>query len=76
MEKTIQILIVATAWLIMNSLLIWTPAWWLYNNVAAPVFGLPQLTFSQSVGMLILVWLAANGMAKISVEFGPKINTY
>ena len=76
MEKTIQILMVAAAWLILSSVLIWTPAWWLYNNVAAPIFDLPQLTFAQSVGMLILVWLVANGMAKISVKFGPKTTTY
>ena len=63
MEKTIQILMVAAAWLILSSVLIWTSAWWLYNNVAAPIFDLPQLTFAQSVGMLILVWLVANGMA-------------
>ena len=76
MEKTIQILIVAIAWLILSSVLIWTPAWWLWNNVAAPIFDLPQLTFAQSIGMLILVWLVTNGMAKISVELGPKNLTY
>ncbi len=76
MERTVQILMVAAAWLIMSSVLIWTPAWWLYNHVAAPIFDLPHLTFSQSVGMLILVWLVANGMAKISVKFGPKNQTF
>ena len=76
MEKTIQILLVAAAWLILSSVLIWTPAWWLWNNVAAPIFDLPPLTFAQSIGMLILVWLAANGMAKVSVKLGPKNQTY
>mgnify|MGYP006969503786 CR=1 FL=1 len=71
MEKTIQIALVAVTWLILSAALVWAPAWLLWNNVAAPVFGLPPLTYLQSVGVLILIWLAINGMAKVSVKIGP-----
>lgn len=70
METLIRFFFVVCAWLLLSAVLVWLPAWWLWQNIMVTVFGLAQLTFLQCVGLLILVWLAINGMAKISVEVG------
>jgi hypothetical protein len=70
METLIRTVFVAAAWFLLSLVLVWLPAWWLWNNVLVTTFGLPQLTFLQCVGLLAFVWLARNGMTKISVQVG------
>ncbi len=70
METLVRIILTVGAWLLLSAVLVWLPAWWLWQNVMVTAFGLAQLTFLQCVGLLVLVWLAINGMAKISVEVG------
>ena len=70
METLIRFFFIVGAWLLLSAVLVWLPAWWLWQNIMVAAFGLAQLTFLQCVGLLTLVWLAINGMAKISVEVG------
>ena len=39
---------------------VWWLFYWLWNTIAAGIFGAPELTFWQSVGLMALVWLLAN----------------
>ena len=60
--------LIAIAWLLISLVAIWLPAWWLWNHLISPVFGLPVLSIIESSGMLIYIWLAAKGAAKIKIE--------
>ena len=39
---------------------VWWLFYWLWNTIAAGIFGAPELTFWQSVGLMALVGLLAN----------------
>lgn len=65
-------MLVATSWLLISLFVIWLPAWWLWNHLISPAFGLPVLSLAQSSGMLIYIWLAAKGAAKFKIEFDTK----
>jgi hypothetical protein len=45
---------------------IWWLFYWLWNEIAAGVFGAPELTFWQSVGLLVLVGLFTNGLRAVT----------
>jgi Kef-type K+ transport system membrane component KefB len=40
---------------------VWWLFYWLWNTIAA-IFGAPELTFWQSVGLMVLVGLLTNGI--------------
>ena len=41
---------------------VWWLFYWLWNTIAAGIFGAPELTFWQSVGLMVLVGLLTNGI--------------
>lgn len=45
---------------------IWWLFYWLWNTIAADVFGAPELTFWQSAGLLVLVGLLTSGFRAVS----------
>ncbi len=44
---------------------IWWLFYFLWNTIAADIFGLPDLTFWQSVGLLILIGLVTSGFRSV-----------
>ncbi len=72
MENMIRLAIVALPWLLLSLLAVWIPSWWLWNNLVSPIFNLPALSFVESTGLLIYVWLASKGAAKLKIEFGEQ----
>jgi hypothetical protein len=45
---------------------VWWLFYWLWNSIAADIFGAPELTFWQSVGLLILVGLLTSGLRAVT----------
>lgn len=41
---------------------VWWLFYWLWNAIAADIFGAPELTFWQSVGLLVLAGLLTGGL--------------
>ena len=68
MNNIIATILIALMWAGLSLVAIWLPAWWLWNKLISPIFGLPALTLIESTGMLIYVWLAAKGAAKFKIE--------
>ena len=62
------LIVTVLAWTALTIFLIWLPSWWLWNQLLVPVFELPSLSFWQSSGLLVYVWLVRQGVAK--VKFG------
>ena len=44
---------------------IWWLFYFLWNTIAAEVFGLPELTFWQAVGLLVLVGILLGGLRTV-----------
>lgn len=44
---------------------IWWLFYWLWNTIAADIFGAPELTFWQAVGLLVLVGLLTSGLRAV-----------
>ncbi len=59
-------------WLLLSLAAIWLPAWLLWNNLIAPILGLPMLNLIECIGLVIFAGLAAKGAANLNIEFGPK----
>lgn len=72
MENIIRLIIVTLPWLLLSVLAVWIPSWWLWNKLVSPIFNLPALSFVESTGLLIYVWLASKGAAKLKIEFGDQ----
>jgi len=72
MENLIRVVFLVLPWLILSLLAVWIPSWWLWNNLVSPIFDLPSLSFVESTGLLIYVWLASKGAAKVKIEFGDQ----
>lgn len=45
---------------------VWGLFWWLWNEIAAEIFGAPELTFWQAVGLLVLIGLLTSGLRRVS----------
>jgi hypothetical protein len=41
---------------------VWWLFYWLWNTIAADIFGAPELTFWQAVGLLVLVGIVTGGL--------------
>lgn len=63
-----QLCLAGLLWVVLSSLAVWIPAWWLWNTFISTKFGLPPLNLIESTGVLIYLWLATKGASKISVE--------
>ncbi len=72
MENMLRLAIIALPWLLLSLLAVWIPSWWLWNRLVSPIFDLPALSFVESTGILIYVWLASKGAAKVKIEFGEQ----
>ena len=72
MENVLRLVILALPWLLLSLLAVWIPSWWLWNKLVSPIFNLPSLSFIESTGLLIFVWLASQGAAKLKIEFGAQ----
>lgn len=48
---------------------VWTLFWWLWNTVAAGVFGAPELTFWQAVGLLFLIGMLTSGFSAATSKY-------
>lgn len=44
---------------------VWALFWWLWNTIAADIFGAPELSFWQAVGLLFLIGMITSGMRAI-----------
>jgi hypothetical protein len=65
MEKTLIVLAaVAFACAVISA--VWWLFYWLWNEIAVGVFGAPELTFWQAVGLLTLVSLLTNGLRAVT----------
>jgi hypothetical protein len=72
MEKIMRIFLLGLFWLVLSFFAIWLPSWWIWNHLVSPIFGLPGLSFFESTGLLIYVWLAGNGAVKMKFEFNSE----
>ena len=73
MENIIRVIVIGLAWVGLSMMAIWLPTWWLWNNLISPKFGLPPLSFWESAGLLIYIWLVTKGVASFKIDFsaGP-----
>ena len=61
MDKTLEVLGLLAAYMVLTTG-VWWLFFWLWNAIAADVFGAPELTFWQSVGLLVLLGLLTKGV--------------
>ena len=73
MENIVRVVVIGLAWVGLSLMAIWLPTWWLWNYLVSPKFGLPPLSFWESAGLLIYIWLVTKGVAsfKIDLSAGP-----
>lgn len=69
MESMIRVVLIGLAWVGLSMMAIWLPAWWLWNELVSPIFGLPLLSFWESAGLLVFVWLVAKGVVSFKIDF-------
>ena len=69
MESIIRVVLIGLAWVALSMTAIWLPAWWLWNKLVSPIFGLPALSFWQSAGLLVFSWLVTKGVASFKIDF-------
>lgn len=54
---------------LVSALLLWTPAWLIWNHQLVGAFDLPELFFVASCGLLIYIWLAKQGLIDLTPRF-------
>ncbi len=73
MENIVRVVVIGLAWVGLGLMAIWLPTWWLWNYLLSPKFGLPPLSFWESAGLLLYIWLVTKGVASFKIDFsaGP-----
>jgi hypothetical protein len=51
MEIIVRIVVIGLAWVGLSLMVIWLPAWWLWNYLVSPKFGLPPMSFGKAPDM-------------------------
>ena len=67
MDKTLEVLGLLAAYMVLTTG-VWWLFFWLWNAIAADVFGAPELTFWQSVGLLVLSRITIKGVDLSSLK--------
>jgi hypothetical protein len=68
MENIVRVVVIDLAWVGVSLISIWLPTWWLWHYLVYPKFGLPPLSFLESAGLLLYIWLVAKGVASFKID--------
>lgn len=71
MVSIARVVLIGLAWVGVSLVAILLPAWWLWNELVSPIFGLPHLSFWEGAGLLVFIWLLTKGVASFKIDFTP-----
>jgi hypothetical protein len=68
MEAAIQGLLGLLFWILFAAIIFVLPTWLLWNWLMPDLFGLPQITFFQSLGLILLCGMLFRSSVKVTLN--------